>query len=162
MGAFTGAEPPPLSVEHSQQWFCCSPWALLWAGLQLQKCLHPCLLLRLHWSLCEDPQLGSLLPGRGNSALTQLHCLLGFQSTYLQMHGCMYLSHVLLCHSGNLLVDECPSKCYLEGRDKGNNSLCYDANITPCLSFLKRSTWWFFTYICTHVTITQIIFRHPR
>lgn len=49
------------------------------------------------------------------------------------------LPDILLCCVGNLLlVNECPFSCNLEGRDKGNNSLYHDADITLLCSFLKR------------------------
>ena len=33
-------------------------------------------------------------------------------------------------------VNECPFSCYLEGRDKGNDSLHHDADVTSSLEFL--------------------------
>ena len=44
----------------------------------------------------------------------------------------MDLSGVLLCCVGNLLlVNECLFNFNLERRDKGNDSLCHDADIPP-------------------------------
>ena len=60
-----------------------------------------------------------------------------------QLYSCMDLSGVLLCCVGNpLVVSGRPSGCHLEGRDKGNNSLCHDADVTavPTLSSVTSSS----------------------
>ena len=66
-------------------------------------------------------------------------CFLGIQSTHLQMYACVDLSVVLLCCLGNpLLVNECLFCCNLKGRDKGNNSLYHNADITHELFIFKE------------------------
>ena len=45
----------------------------------------------------------------------------------------VWISQVLCCVGNPLLVNEWPFSCKVEGKDKGNNLLCNDADIT--LSF---------------------------
>ena len=60
----------------------------------------------------------------------------------------MDLLYILLCCVGSpLLVNGCPIGCNLEGRDKGNNSLCHDADITQWAVLLQFLAFLVFDWI---------------
>ena len=85
------------------------------------------------WAAGEDLYPGSLPLGEqeGRELLPQFHCFPRIQPTHLQMYRSLDLLGILLCCVGNpLLVSGCLFGCDLEGRDKRNNSLCHDADIT--------------------------------
>ena len=111
------------------------------------------------WACCcvrTHTRPGSLPPGRGRSPLTQFHCFPGIQSTQLEMHGCMDLSGFLLFCVGNPpLVNECSFSCNLEGRDKGNNCLCCDTDVTLC-GFFKSLRHVCYKEILSTITLCQI------
>ena len=70
-------------------------------------------------------------------------CPQEIQSTQLQMYRCMGLSGILVCCAENpLLVYRCPTGCNLEMRDKGNNSLHRNSDVTqdPIFSIWISST----------------------
>lgn len=80
----------------------------------------------------------------GRGLLPYFHCLLGVQFIHLQIYRCMDLLSVLLCYVGHpLLFKGHPFSYKLEERHNGNNSVCHDADITPCFSVL------YFVYSCT-------------
>lgn len=57
------------------------------------------------------------------SVLSWFYQLHKFQSTYLQMHRCVTLSSIPMCHVENPRMGYiCPAGCSLKGRDKGNDS----------------------------------------
>ena len=115
-----GAGPPPATVSTTPQVFSCTG----------PGCPH--LHSQSQGLLCEDPCPVLLLPGRRRGLLPQFHCFLGVQSTHLQMHSYLDLLGVLLCCGGNpLLVNGRLLGSNLEGRVKGNNTLCHDADVTP-------------------------------
>ena len=79
--------------------------------------------------------------GEREGAALLVPLLPGGLVTHLQMDSCMDLSGILLCCVGNrLLVNGCPFSCNFKGRDKGNDSLCYDVDITSGRPVLNESS----------------------
>ena len=81
------------------------------------------------------PWITAAREGEGAVALVPL--LPGVQPTHLQIYRCVDLLGIFLCHVENtLLVSGYPFGCNLQERDKGNDSLHFDAEVTPSLIFI--------------------------
>lgn len=102
----------------------------------------PC---NIHSQVCI-PVWGSVpwiaIAGEGGGSCSSNSTASWGQSTHFQMYRCMHLLGTLFRCVGNpLLVIGCPIGYNLEGRNKENNSLYHDADVTSCLTFEETWNW---------------------